>query len=97
MKWYVVYKGRKPGAYSDWNMCQAQVSGFSHASYKSFKSKEDAMKAYNGSEKHEEDAPVYKMAPEIKKTDNFQAFINTAALVMIVVLLLTVVLKLYCN
>jgi hypothetical protein len=55
------------------------------------------MKAYNGSEKHEEDAPVYKMAPEIKKTDNFQAFINTAALVMIVVLLLTVVLKLYCN
>jgi viroplasmin and RNaseH domain-containing protein len=84
MKWYVVYKGRKPGVYSDWNMCQAQVSGFSHASYKSFKSKEDAMKAY-------------KMAPEIIKTYNFQAFINTAALVMIVVLLSAVVLKLYCS
>jgi viroplasmin and RNaseH domain-containing protein len=84
MKWYVVYKGRKPGVYSDWNMCQAQVSGFSHASYKSFKSKEDAMKAY-------------KMAPEIIKTYNFQAFINTATLVMIVVLLSAVVLKLYCS
>jgi hypothetical protein len=46
---------------------------------------------------HEEDGPVYKMAPEITKTYNFQAFINMAALVMIVVLLSAVVLKLYCS
>jgi viroplasmin and RNaseH domain-containing protein len=100
MKWYVVYKGRKPGVYSDWNMCQAQVSGFSHASYKSFKSKEDAMKAYKMAPEiteYEEDAAVYKMAPEITKTYNFQAFNNTATLVMIVVLLSAVVLKLYCS
>jgi hypothetical protein len=47
--------------------------------------------------KQDEDGPVYKMAPEITKTYNFQAFINTAALVMIVVLLSAVVLKLYCS
>jgi hypothetical protein len=57
------------------------------------------MKAYKMAREieHEEDGPVYKMAREITKTYNFQAFINTAALVMIVVLLSAVVLKLYCS
>jgi hypothetical protein len=58
------------------------------------------MKAYKMAPditEHEEDGPVYKMAPEITKTYNFQAFINMAALVMIVVLLSAVVLKLYCS
>lgn len=38
-KFYTVRKGRKPGVYSTWAECEAQVKGFPGAEFKSFASK----------------------------------------------------------
>lgn len=35
-KFYVVWVGRKPGIYSTWDSCKAQVDGFEGAKYKGF-------------------------------------------------------------
>lgn len=47
-KFYVVWKGIKPGVYDSWDNCKAQVSGFEDALYKSFPTKEEAEKAFSG-------------------------------------------------
>lgn len=52
-KFYVVWKGRVPGIYDSWEACNAQISGFAGAEYKSFKTRtmaEDAFK--NNSENY---------------------------------------------
>jgi len=36
MTWYVVYVGRVPGVYDDWEECRRQVHRFSGNSYKGF-------------------------------------------------------------
>ena len=41
-KWYAVQAGRKPGIYTTWADCEAQVKGFGGAIYKSFTSLEEA-------------------------------------------------------
>ncbi|RLM84402.1 ribonuclease H-like [Panicum miliaceum] len=46
MTWYVVFWGRKPGVYGDWGLCQAQISGFSNANYKKYKTMEEAVHVY---------------------------------------------------
>ena len=40
--YYAVQKGKKPGVYSNWNDCKAQVTGFSGAVYKKFGTKAEA-------------------------------------------------------
>ena len=45
-KFYVVWKGRTPGVYSTWTECDAQVSGFANAKYKSYPTREEAQYAY---------------------------------------------------
>lgn len=45
-KYYVVWKGRKPGVFSTWQECSAQVTGFNGAEYKSFENREAAEAAY---------------------------------------------------
>ncbi|MDR0866572.1 MAG: ribonuclease H family protein [Candidatus Symbiothrix sp.] len=45
-KWYVVWKGVKPGIYDTWIDCKRQTDGFDSALYKSFESAEEAVKAY---------------------------------------------------
>lgn len=47
-KFYVVWKGRRPGLYTDWSACEAQVKGFPGAEYKSFASREMAEAALRG-------------------------------------------------
>ncbi len=47
-KYYVVWKGRKPGIYDLWKDCQDQISGFPDAEYKSFKTRELAKEAFKG-------------------------------------------------
>ncbi len=42
MKFYAVRNGRKPGIYTTWPACEAQVRGFPLASYKSFSTRDDA-------------------------------------------------------
>lgn len=38
-KFYTVWEGRKPGVYTTWAECEAQVKGFKGAEFKSFASK----------------------------------------------------------
>jgi len=47
-KYYVVWKGRKPGIYDSWDDCLQQVDRFETAVYKSFKTLEEAEEAYSG-------------------------------------------------
>jgi ribonuclease HI len=47
-KFYVVWKGRKPGIYALWADCEAQVKGFDGAQYKAFDSREAAKLALKG-------------------------------------------------
>jgi ribonuclease HI len=48
-KFYVVWHGRKPGVFTTWAECQAQISGFSDAKYKSFDSLAKAKTAFQES------------------------------------------------
>ena len=45
-KYYVVWKGHKPGIFTSWAECEKQVKGFAAAQYKSFDSLKEAEKAY---------------------------------------------------
>ena len=45
-KYYVVWKGKEPGIYTNWNDCKQQVEGFTGAAYKSFPTMMEAELAY---------------------------------------------------
>lgn len=61
-KWYVVWKGKKPGIYTTWAECEKQVKGFKGAKFKSFPSYEEAEAAFNGTgEKPEAESGSYIM------------------------------------
>ena len=45
-KFYVVWKGRTPGVYDNWEACKQEVQGFQGALYKGFPDKESAEKAF---------------------------------------------------
>jgi ribonuclease HI len=47
-KYYVVWKGKKPGVFDSWKECEAQVRGVEGAVYKSFPGLEEARRAYSG-------------------------------------------------
>ena len=47
-KYYVVWKGLKPGVFDNWMECEAQVKGIEGAVYKSFPGKEEARRAFLG-------------------------------------------------
>ncbi len=47
-KFYVVWKGKRPGIYQNWDDCQAQIKGVKGAQYKSFSTFQEAKKAFNG-------------------------------------------------
>ncbi|HAA59009.1 MAG TPA: ribonuclease H [Myxococcales bacterium] len=52
-KWYVVWRGQRPGIYTSWPECQKQIHGFPDAKYKSFKTRAAAESAYKeGSSAH---------------------------------------------
>ena len=46
MTWYVVYKGRVPGVYDDWEDCRRQVHHFSGNSYKGYNTMAEAEARY---------------------------------------------------
>ena len=48
-KYYVVWKGKKPGIYEKWDDCKAMISGFEGAQYKAFPSFSEAKTAFNKS------------------------------------------------
>ncbi|SDS55528.1 ribonuclease HI [Polaribacter sp. KT25b] len=41
-KFYVVWKGRKTGVFTSWNVCKRQIDGFEGAQYKSFANLDEA-------------------------------------------------------
>jgi ribonuclease HI len=45
-KWYVVWKGKKPGIYTSWWDAKKQIDGFAGAQYKSYLSKSAAQEAW---------------------------------------------------
>ena len=45
-KYYVVWNGRRPGIYTSWEACKAQVHGATGARYKAFRTREEAAAAY---------------------------------------------------
>ena len=47
-KFYVVWQGKVPGIYTDWNSCKSQVDKFAGAKYKSFSTLAEAEQAYIG-------------------------------------------------
>jgi ribonuclease HI len=48
-KFYVVWKGRTPGIYDNWETCNTQIQGFPGAEFKSFKTRAMAEEAYRSS------------------------------------------------
>ena len=46
-KFYVVWKGKRPGVYTTWEDCKAAITGYKGAQYKSFPTFDQAKKAYN--------------------------------------------------
>lgn len=51
-KFYVVWRGRKPGVYDTWDECREQILGFKDAAYKSFPTKREADEAYGASSRN---------------------------------------------
>lgn len=47
-KFYVVWKGRQTGIFTDWATCKSHVDGFNGARYKSFKTRSEAESAFGG-------------------------------------------------
>lgn len=47
-KFYVVWKGKKPGIFEKWDDCKSQIQGVEGAQYKSFPTFDEAKKAYKG-------------------------------------------------
>jgi ribonuclease HI len=45
-RWYVVFTGREPGIYPDWERCRAQVEGFPDAQHRSYASAAEAERAW---------------------------------------------------
>lgn len=45
-KFYVVWEGVNPGVYTTWESCQLQIKGYPNAKFKSFKSREEAERAF---------------------------------------------------
>ena len=48
-KYYVVWKGKKPGIYETWNECKKQIQGIEGARYMGFPEKEQAEAAFKRS------------------------------------------------
>lgn len=48
-KFYVVWKGRETGIFTDWNTCKKHVDAFPGAKYKSFKTRTEAESAFSAS------------------------------------------------
>ncbi len=47
-KWYVVWEGTIPGICESWEECKLRVANYPNAKYKSYNTKEEAIRAYRG-------------------------------------------------
>jgi ribonuclease HI len=72
-KYYVVWVGRKPGIYTSWSDCKAQVHGVAGAKYKAFKTRAEAELAFRNSVKVDPSGSpktrAFRRAPRQPRTD----------------------------
>lgn len=61
-KYYVVWQGKKPGIYDNWDDCKEQVVGVAGAQYKSYESEEEARNAYTHPYEEMKGKPSAKVA-----------------------------------
>ncbi|MEM7380530.1 MAG: ribonuclease H family protein [Bacteroidota bacterium] len=66
-KFYVVWKGKRPGIYHSWDECLAEIKGFKGAQYMSFSSLATAEEAYNSN--YSAYKGKKKSAPELSARD----------------------------
>ena len=72
-KFYVVWQGKNPGIYKDWEECKAQVHGQKGAKYKSFESWEEANHALETGYTHYLKATATtKPTPQVPTTQPIQ-------------------------
>ena len=69
-KYYVVWEGKKPGIYTQWDDAKAQVEGYPTAKYKSFEDSAEATKAFRGSYKDHINYGKKKADPSVSKPQN---------------------------
>jgi ribonuclease HI len=66
-KYYVVWKGLRPGVYDNWKECERQIRGVEGAVYKSFATEEEATRAYRSDSRdyigRKEGAPAKRKTP----------------------------------
>jgi len=46
MTWYVVFRGRKPGVYNNWQTCNQQVCGYNNCLFRGYGTEEEAVADY---------------------------------------------------
>jgi len=66
-KFYVVWQGRTPGIYTDWNSCKAQVEKFAGAKYKAFPTQAEAQQAFAGGAASSSIRSTSKSSSTVKK------------------------------
>ncbi len=69
-KYYVVWQGVSPGVYDNWNAAQQQIKGYPDAKFKSFKTEEEARRAFQGN--YEDYIFKSKNSPSKKKISNWR-------------------------
>jgi ribonuclease HI len=42
-----MFRGRQPGVYSSWRICEVQVNGFSNNIYRGYQTLEEAVEKFN--------------------------------------------------
>lgn len=67
MKYYVIFRGSETGIFDSWDECKKRVNGYKGAVYKSYKTKEEAERAF--AEAPTDASEVYKRSREAKKAD----------------------------
>jgi viroplasmin and RNaseH domain-containing protein len=81
-KWYVVFEGRVPGVYDQWEDCLKQVNKFKGNSYKGYKTKEEAETRYM----------IHLLAEEKRRRNRMKTFIVIPFLLIVLAFLLYLIL-----
>ena len=77
-KYYAVRRGKKPGIYSTWADCKAQVDGFAGARYKSFPDKAQAQAFIDGKDSYNSrKTTTKKSANKVSNIEDFDIVIYT--------------------
>ena len=79
-KWYVVYKGKVPGVYDEWDDCLEQVNKFPGNSHKSYKTKAEAEARYKN-----------HLLRKERKKNQMKTFIVIPVLLIVIAFLLYVI------